>query len=104
MMVHPVFHIRLLQKWNVAGLQEEEDIPTEELEVEEPYYEIEKLLRCKKVKRGLTNQKGMFSIMERLSDIRSTMDPCREFCEACRFTEICPRRQPLRREGVAMRT
>ena len=47
--VHPVFHIfSLLKRWNVVDLQEEEQFPTE---VEEPYYEIEKLLRWKKVKR-----------------------------------------------------
>ena len=43
--VHPVFHISLLKRWNVVDLQQEEKFPTEELEVEEPHYEIEKLLR-----------------------------------------------------------
>ena len=50
--VHPVFHISLLKKWNVVDLQEEEEVPVEEHEVEEPYYEIEKLLRWRRVKRG----------------------------------------------------
>ena len=50
--VHPVFHISLLKKWNAADLQEDEEVPAEELEVEEPYYEIEKLLRWRKVKKG----------------------------------------------------
>ena len=50
--VHPVFHISLLKKWNAIDLQEEEEFPIEELEIEEPYYEIEKLLRWKKVKRN----------------------------------------------------
>ena len=46
--VHPVFHISLLKKWNVVDLEEEKEFPTEELEVEEPYYEIEKLLKWRK--------------------------------------------------------
>ena len=50
--VHPVFHISLLKKWNDVDLQEEEEIPVEEPEVEEPYYQIEKFLRWRKVKRG----------------------------------------------------
>ena len=48
----PVFHILLLKKWNVVDSHEEEYMPTEELEVKEPYYKIEKLLRWKKLKRG----------------------------------------------------
>ena len=43
--IRRVFHISLLKKWNAVDLQEEEKIAAEELEVEEPYYEIEKLLR-----------------------------------------------------------
>ena len=50
--VHPVFHIALFKKWNAIDLQEEEEYPFEEPEVEEPFYEIEKLLRWKRIKRG----------------------------------------------------
>ena len=51
--IHPVFHISLLKRWNTASLQEEEEVPTDDdLELEEPYYEIEKILRWRKVKRG----------------------------------------------------
>ena len=50
--VHPVFYISLIKRWNVVDLREEEEFPIEELEVEEPYYEIEKLLRWRKVKRN----------------------------------------------------
>ena len=39
--VHPIFHISLLKKWNAVDLQEEEEVPVEEPEVEEPYYQIE---------------------------------------------------------------
>ena len=39
--VHPVFHISLLKRWDALDLQEEEEFPIEELEVEDPYYEVE---------------------------------------------------------------
>ena len=51
--IHPVFHISLLKRWNTASLQEDEEVPADDdLELEEPYYEIEKILRWRKVKRG----------------------------------------------------
>ena len=50
--IHPVFHISLLKKWNTASLQEEEVPVDDDLEIEEPYYEIEKILRWRKIKRG----------------------------------------------------
>ena len=44
--IHPVFHISLLKRWNTASLQEEEEAPADDdLEIEEPYFEIEKILR-----------------------------------------------------------
>lgn len=40
--IHPVFHILLLKRWHSASLQDEEALPAaDEIEVEEPYYEIE---------------------------------------------------------------
>ena len=50
--VHPVFHVSLLKKWNIASLQEDQPIPSDVPEVEEPYYEIERILRWRKVKRN----------------------------------------------------
>ena len=51
--IHPVFHISLVKQWNTTSLQEEEEAPADEdLEIEEPYYEIEKILRWRKIKRG----------------------------------------------------
>ena len=50
--IHPVFHVSLLKDWKIASLQEDHPIPTDAPEVEEPYYEIEKILRWKKIKRN----------------------------------------------------
>ena len=51
--IHPMFHISLLKRWNAASLQEEEEVlANDDLELKEQYYEIEKILRWRKVKRG----------------------------------------------------
>ena len=42
----------MLKKWNAVDLHEEEEFPVEEPEVQEPFYQIEKLLRWGRVKRG----------------------------------------------------
>ena len=56
--IHPVFHVSLLKKWNTADLQEDQPITQDDVpEVEEPYYEIEKILRWRKVKRNNKNVK-----------------------------------------------
>ena len=49
--IHPVFHVSLLKKWNAISSQEEGPIEPEP-NVEEPYYEIERILRWRKGKRG----------------------------------------------------
>ena len=50
--IHPVFHVSLLKDWRTASLQEDQPIPSDAPEVEEPYYEIEKIIRWRKVKRN----------------------------------------------------
>ena len=51
--IHPVFHISLLKDWRTADLQEDRPAPTDDVtDVEEPYYEIERILRWRKVKRN----------------------------------------------------
>ena len=53
-----MFHVSLLKKWNTADLQEDQPISQDDApEVEEPYYEIEKILRWRKVKRKNKNVK-----------------------------------------------
>ena len=49
--IHLVFHVLLLKNWTAANLQEDQPISHDDIpEVEEPYYEIEKILHCHKVK------------------------------------------------------
>ena len=50
--IHPMFHVSLLKDWRTASLQEDQPVPTDFPEVEEPYYEIERILRWRTVKRG----------------------------------------------------
>ena len=51
--IHPVFHISLLKDWKTADLQEDQSAPTDDVpDIEEPYCNIEKTLRWRKVKRG----------------------------------------------------
>ena len=50
--IHPMFHASLLKDWNTVDLQEDQPISQEDVpEVEEPYYEIERILRWRKIKR-----------------------------------------------------
>ena len=51
--IHPVFHILLLKDWKTTNLQEDQPIPTNDVpDEEEPYYDIQRILRWCKVKRG----------------------------------------------------
>ena len=50
--IHPVFHVSLLKDWRTASLHEDQPIPSDAPEVEEPYYEVEKILRWRKIKRN----------------------------------------------------
>ena len=50
--VHPVFHVSLLKPWHIASIQEDEAPVDDDLKLEEPYYEIEKILQWQKVQRG----------------------------------------------------
>ena len=49
--VHPVFHVSLLKNWRTKNLPKDQPVTTNDvLEVEEPYYEIEKILWWRKIK------------------------------------------------------
>jgi len=66
--IHPVFHVSLLKDWRTANLQEDQPIPTDAPEIEEPYYEIEKILRWRKVKKKQKHIKRIFSFVEGIPD------------------------------------
>ena len=56
--IHPVFHVSLLRTWKTADVQEDQPVLHDDVpEVEEPYWEIEKILRWRKVKRNKKIQK-----------------------------------------------
>ena len=51
--IHPVFHVSLLRAWKAADVQEDQPVSQGDApEVEEPYWEIERLLRWRKIKRN----------------------------------------------------
>ena len=51
--IYPVFHVSLLKDWRTADLHDDQSIPADEAPgVEEPYYEIERILPWRKVKRN----------------------------------------------------
>ena len=47
-----MFHVSLLKDWRIASLQDDQLVPTDVPKVEEPYDEIERILRWKNVKRS----------------------------------------------------
>ncbi|MCG8409648.1 MAG: chromo domain-containing protein, partial [Phycisphaerales bacterium] len=50
--IHNVFHVSLLKRFNAASLQEDQPVTPEDApEIEEPFYEVEKILRWRKVKK-----------------------------------------------------
>ena len=56
--IHPVFHVSLLRAWRAADVQEDQPVSQDDRpEVEEPYWEIERILRWRKVKRNKKIQK-----------------------------------------------
>ena len=51
--IHPVFHVSLLRDWKAADVQEDQPASQEDApDVEEPYWEIEKILLWRKIKRN----------------------------------------------------
>ena len=56
--IHPVFHVSLLRAWKAADVQEDQPVSQDAVpEVEEPYWEIERILRWRKIKRNKKIQK-----------------------------------------------
>ena len=51
--IHPVFHVSLLRDWKSADVQEDLAVSQEDApEVEEPFWEVEKILRWRKIKKN----------------------------------------------------
>ena len=51
--IHLVFHISLLKDWRIADLQDDQPVPTDDVpDVEELYYDLERIIQWRKVKRG----------------------------------------------------
>ena len=51
--IHPVFHVSLLRDWKAANVQQDQLVSQEDVpDTEEPYWEIEKILRWRKIKRN----------------------------------------------------
>ena len=50
--IHPVFHVSLLRDWKSATVHEDLAVSQNDaLEIEEPYWEVERILRWRKIKR-----------------------------------------------------
>ena len=51
--IHPVFHVSLLRDWKAADVHEDQPVSQNDApEIEEPYWEIEKILRWRKIKKN----------------------------------------------------
>ena len=48
-----MFHVSLLREWKAANVQEDQPVLQDDIpEIEEPFWEIEKILRWRKIKRN----------------------------------------------------
>ena len=73
--IHPMFYVSLLKDWKTADLQEDQAVPADDVpDLEEPYYEIERILRWRKIKKN-KNIKKIFSAVEGLSSRRGILGP-----------------------------
>ena len=74
--IYPVFHVSFLEDWKTADLQEDQAVPTDDVpDVEEPYYEIERILRWRKIKRNKKSIKRIFSVVEGISSRGGILGP-----------------------------
>ena len=96
---HPVFHVLLLKDWRTENLQEDQPVTTDEMpNVEEPYYEIEKILRWRKVKRNKTILKEYLVLWKGVPNRRGNMGPRATIQSSRTIEELFEGRQPPRRE------
>ena len=51
--IYPVFHVSLLRDWKAANVQEDQPVSQDDApKIEEPFWEIERILRWRKIKRN----------------------------------------------------
>ena len=51
--IHPVFHVSLLRDWQATDVQEDQPVSQDDApEIEEPFWEIERILRWRKINRN----------------------------------------------------
>ena len=91
-----MFHISLIKRWNAASLQEEEEVPADDdLELEEPYYEIEKILQWRKVKRGRKVLKEYLVLWKGYPIAEASWIPAEQFSHPDQLQQYLEDDQPL---------
>ena len=90
-----MFHISLLKKWNTASIQEEEVPADDDLEIEEPYYEIEKILRWRKIKRGRTILKEYLVLWKNYQVAEASWIQAEQFSDPNQLQQYLNDDQPL---------
>ena len=93
--IHLVFRISLLKRWNTASLQEEEVPADDDLETEEPYYEIEKILPWRKIKRGRRFLKEYLVLWKEYQVIEASWIQAEQFSHPDQLQQYLEDDQPL---------
>ena len=90
-----MFHVSLLKSWHTASLQEDEEPIDDDLELEEPYYEIEKILRWRKVKRGRRVLKEYLVLWKNYPISESSWIQAEQFSDPNQLQQYLDEDQPL---------
>ena len=93
--VHPVFHVSLLKSWHTASIQEDEAAVDDDLELEELYYEIEKILRWRKVKRGRRIIKEYLVLWKNYPISEASWIQAEQFSDPIQLQQYLDEDQPL---------
>ena len=102
--IHPVFHVSLLRDWNAADVQEDRPVSQDDApEVEEPYWEIERILRWRKIKRNKKIIKEYLVLWRGFPVEEATWIVPRKIYSTGATPTIYSRRQACRRQVVSDR-
>ncbi|MCG8453602.1 MAG: hypothetical protein MI717_10525 [Spirochaetales bacterium] len=85
-------------KWNTASLQEDEEPADDDLEVEEPYYEIEKILRWRKIKRGKRIMKEYLVLWKNYPVTEASWIQAEQFSDPSQLKQYLDEDQPLQEQ------